>query len=128
MGSKTILMLDDDKHVLEICTIILETNGYNIAVSQTSHDIIEKVEEVLPDLILMDNWIPKIGGVEATRLLKNHPLYRDIPVIYLSANTDIETLAQRAGADSYLAKPFDLEDLEDRIAELLENPSPLRTC
>ncbi|MNV83979.1 CAI-1 autoinducer sensor kinase/phosphatase CqsS [compost metagenome] len=67
----------------------------------------------------MDNWIPKIGGVEATRLLKNHPLYRNIPVIYLSANTDIETLAQQAGADSYLAKPFDLEDLENRIAELL---------
>jgi len=67
----------------------------------------------------MDNWIPKIGGVEATRLLKNHPLYCNIPVIYLSANTDIETLAQQAGADSYLAKPFDLEDLENRIAELL---------
>ncbi|MDR0263895.1 MULTISPECIES: response regulator [unclassified Sphingobacterium] len=119
MSNKTILMLDDDKHVLEICTIILETNGYNMAVSETSHDIIEKVEEVRPDLILMDNWIPKIGGVEATRLLKNHPLYRNIPVIYLSANTDIETLAQQAGADSYLAKPFDLEDLENRIAELL---------
>jgi CheY-like chemotaxis protein len=112
-------MLDDDKHVLEICTIILETNGYRIAVSETSHDIIEKVEEVRPDLILMDNWIPKIGGIEATRLVKSHPLYRDIPVIYLSANTDIANLAQRAGADSYLAKPFNLEDLENRIAEFL---------
>lgn len=119
MPTKTILMLDDDKHVLEICTIILETNGYRIAVSETSHDIIEKVEEVRPDLILMDNWIPKIGGIQATRLVKSHPLYRDIPVIYLSANTDIANLAQRAGADSYLAKPFNLEDLENRIAEFL---------
>lgn len=112
-------MLDDDKHVLEICTIILETNGYTMKVSETSHDIIEKVEEVKPDLILMDNWIPKIGGVEATRLLKSHPTYKHIPVIYLSANTDIENLAKQAGADTYLAKPFNLEDLENMVAGLL---------
>ncbi|RKO70957.1 response regulator [Sphingobacterium puteale] len=119
MSNKTILMLDDDKHVLEVCTIILETIGYRIEVSETSHDIIEKVEEVQPDLILMDNWIPKIGGVAATRLLKSHPSFRDIPVIYLSANTDIQQLAKQAGADSYLAKPFDLEDLENMVADLL---------
>ncbi|VTR28808.1 Mycobacterial persistence regulator A [Sphingobacterium thalpophilum] len=112
-------MLDDDRHVLEICSIILETNGYHVEVSETSHDIIEKVEAVQPDLILMDNWIPKIGGIEATRLLKSHPTFRDIPVIYLSANTDIEQLALQAGADSYLAKPFNLEDLENMVADLL---------
>ena len=112
-------MLDDDRHVLEICSIILETNGYHVEVSETSHDIIEKVEAVQPDLILMDNWIPKIGGIEATRLLKSNPTFRDIPVIYLSANTDIEQLALQAGADSYLAKPFNLEDLENMVADLL---------
>ena len=112
-------MLDDDKHVLEICSIILEANGYTVKVSETSHDIIEKVEAVRPDLILMDNWIPKIGGVEATRLLKSHPIFHSIPVIYLSANTDIEQLASQAGADNYLAKPFNLEDLESMVAELL---------
>lgn len=112
-------MLDDDKHVLEVCTIILETIGYRVEVSETSHDILEKVEEVQPDLILMDNWIPKIGGMEATRLLKSHPTFRDIPVIYLSANTDIQQLAKQAGADNYLAKPFDLEDLENMVADLL---------
>ncbi|CAM3749620.1 response regulator [Sphingobacterium prati] len=112
-------MLDDDKHVLEVCTIILETIGYRVEVSETSHDILEKVKEVQPDLILMDNWIPKIGGMEATRLLKSHPTFRDIPVIYLSANTDIQQLAKQAGADNYLAKPFDLEDLENMVADLL---------
>ncbi|NPE45653.1 response regulator [Sphingobacterium prati] len=119
MSNKTILMLDDDKHVLEVCTIILETIGYRVEVSETSHDILEKVKEVQPDLILMDNWIPKIGGMEATRLLKSHPTFRDIPVIYLSANTDIQQLAKQAGADNYLAKPFDLEDLENMVADLL---------
>ena len=119
MSNKTILMLDDDKHVLEVCTIILETIGYRIEVSETSHDIIEKVEKVKPDLILMDNWIPKIGGIEATRLLKSHPSFRDIPVIYLSANTDIQLLAEEAGADNYLAKPFDLDRLLDTIYSLI---------
>ena len=67
-----ILILDDDISILEVITIIFEENGYQVQISETSHDIIQKVEDFRPDVILMDNWIPNIGGVEATRLLKNH--------------------------------------------------------
>ncbi|QQD11690.1 response regulator [Sphingobacterium sp. UDSM-2020] len=117
---KKILIFEDDVSILEIVTIILEDAGYHIAISETSHDIIEKVAELTPDLILMDNWIPDIGGKEATRLLKQHPLFQHIPVIYVTANSDIASLAADAGADDYLAKPFDLEDLENIVAKYLE--------
>ncbi|MNI59016.1 CAI-1 autoinducer sensor kinase/phosphatase CqsS [compost metagenome] len=89
--------------------------GFHVEVSETSHDIIQKVETTEPNLILMDNWIPNIGGVEATRLLKADDRFKHIPVIYVSANNDIESLAARAGADDFLSKPFDLDDLEDIV-------------
>lgn len=120
MGDKkTVLIFDDDSNILELCSIILEEAGYEIKTSETSHDIIQKVESYLPDVILMDNWIPDIGGIAATQLLKNHPEYKKIPVIYFSANNDIHVLAEKAGADKFLSKPFDLIALENMIEETL---------
>lgn len=115
MSDKKLLIFDDDATILEVVSIIFEDAGYIVKISQTSHDIIEKVEEFLPQLILMDNWIPNIGGLEATKLLKNHPLYSKIPVIYMTANNDISALAEEAKADDYIAKPFDLESLEEKV-------------
>lgn len=119
MKNKTILVFDDDKAILEIFTIVLESAGYNVQISATSHDIIEKVAKVNPDVVIMDNWIPDIGGVEATRLLKSHAEYKHIPVIYCSANNDVESLANRAGAETYLSKPFDLDDLEQKVEQVI---------
>jgi CheY-like chemotaxis protein len=110
---KTILIFDDDVNILELCSIILTECGYHVETSETSHDIIEKVTAVRPDAILMDNWIPEIGGIEATKLLKRNPEFKNIPVIYFSANNDIQMLAKEAGADAHIAKPFDLEELEN---------------
>ena len=120
MSKKKILIFDDDKTILEVITIIFEENGYQVEISETSHDIIEKVSSFKPDVILMDNWIPRIGGVEATKLLKNHEEFKSIPVIYVTANNDIVALAKEAQADDYVAKPFNLEDLEDKVAMFLQ--------
>ncbi|GAA4160086.1 response regulator [Chryseobacterium ginsenosidimutans] len=120
MSKKKILIFDDDTAILEVITIIFEENGYQVEISETSHDILEKVEQYRPDVILMDNWIPKIGGVEATKLLKNHEEFKNIPVIYVTANNDIVALAEEAQADDYVAKPFNLEDLEDKVAKYLQ--------
>ena len=118
---KKILIFDDDKSILEVISIVFEENGYKVEISETSHDIIQKVETFRPDVILMDNWIPNIGGVEATRLLKSYEEFRDIPVIYVTANNDIATLAQSAQADDYVAKPFNLEDLEEKVAKYMKD-------
>lgn len=114
-----ILIFDDDASILEVISIIFEENGYKVEISETSHDIIQKVEKFRPDVILMDNWIPNIGGVEATKLLKNHEEFKHIPVIYVTANNDIATLAESAQADDYVAKPFNLEDLEVKVAHYM---------
>ena len=116
---KKVLIFDDDENILELCSIILTECGYEVATSETSHDIIEKVSEMHPDAILMDNWIPDIGGIEATQMLKRDERFKNIPVIYFSANNDIKSLAEKAGADAYLAKPFDLDELENLIKTLI---------
>lgn len=117
MNKKRILIFDDDAAILEVITIIFEENGYDVKISETSHDILEKVAEYQPDIILMDNWIPRIGGVEATKLLKNSEEFNHIPVIYVTANNDIAALASEAQADDYVSKPFNLDDLEAMVAK-----------
>ena len=77
------------------------------------------VSEIKPDVILMDNWIPDTGGIVASRTIKSHEQFKNIPIVYFSANNDIKTLAQQDGADAFLAKPFDLEELEKIIDNLL---------
>ncbi|MBV8324882.1 response regulator [Chryseobacterium sp.] len=120
MNKKRILIFDDDTAILEVVTIIFEENGYDVKISETSHDILEKVAEYQPDVILMDNWIPKIGGVEATKLLKSSKEFNHIPVIYVTANNDIVALAAEARADDYVSKPFNLDDLEEIVAKHLK--------
>ncbi|PWN71935.1 response regulator [Chryseobacterium phosphatilyticum] len=117
MSKKKILIFDDDTAILEVVTIIFEENGYDVKISETSHDILEKVADYQPDVILMDNWIPKIGGVEATKLLKSTEEFKHIPVIYVTANNDIVALAAEAQADDYVSKPFNLDDLEEIVAK-----------
>lgn len=113
---KRILICDDDSDILSICQFILGEIGLEVHTRTDCNNIISVVDEVRPDVILMDNWIPDTGGIIATRILKQHPEFKKIPVIYFSANTDIKLLATEAGADSYLAKPFDISDLEKAIA------------
>ncbi|WP_313267973.1 response regulator [Epilithonimonas vandammei] len=121
MDKKKILIFDDDTTLLELISIIFKDGGYEVDISQTSHNILEKVSEFHPDIILMDNWIPNIGGIEATKLLKSNEQFRNIPVIYVTANNDIESLAESAKADDYVAKPFDLEELENKVAKYINN-------
>lgn len=114
------MIFDDDEDILSICSYILEEKGYTVYTYANCNDIIHKVAAVNPDVILMDNWIPDLGGVIATQKLKASDLLGKIPVIYFSATNDIQAIAEQAGADTYLAKPFDLEALETVINSFLK--------
>ncbi|MGV3686512.1 MAG: response regulator [Daejeonella sp.] len=113
---KRILICDDDEDILSICTYILEESGWNVHTRNHCKNIVETVEEIMPDIILMDNWIPDMGGIKATQAIKAAPALKHIPIIYFSANNDVKALARVAGADDFLAKPFDIEELEKIVA------------
>lgn len=116
---KKIIIFDDDEDILSICSYVLEEQGWEVHSFTNCNNIIDKVLPILPDVILMDNWIPDAGGIVATQTLKKTGTLKHIPVIYFSANSDIQMLANNAGAETYLAKPFDLEDLERVIKDVL---------
>ncbi len=118
---KRILILDDDTDILTICVFILEDLGWEVHTRTNCINILDTVSEVQPSVILMDNWIPETGGVVATRLIKGHNNFKNIPVIYFSANHDIKNLSEQAGADTYLEKPFDISHFEKKINYYLKN-------
>ena len=112
---RRILIFDDDVDILDILKYLLNEKDWDVHTRGTCNDLLETVGECNPDIILMDNWIPDTGGIIATQTLKKHDKFKDIPVIYFSANNDIQSLANEAGADCWLAKPFDLNDLENML-------------
>jgi two-component system cell cycle response regulator DivK len=109
---KTVLICDDDADILEVTKTILSLRGYTVETMMNTDDLIPKVESLKPSVILMDLWIPDIGGSEATRQLKANPNTNHIPVIIFSANNDIEKVAASVGANGFLRKPFEIADLE----------------
>ena len=109
---KRVLILDDDVDILQICTIVLRKKGFDVQTLTSSSQVVSEVKHYQPDVILMDNWIPGPGGIDATRLLKQAPETQDIPVILFSANSNISELAREANADYFLQKPFDITTLE----------------
>jgi CheY-like chemotaxis protein len=110
--NKRVLILDDDIDILQICTIVLKKKGFDVQTLNNSSQVVSQVRGYRPDVILMDNWIPGPGGIEATRLLKQDPATQDIPVIFFSANSNVTQLAREARADYFLQKPFDITELE----------------
>lgn len=108
---KCILIFDDDEQILCVCKIILEQQNYKVETRLSCENIIEDIYSTKPDLILLDLRIPEIGGENALSLVKNNRAYLNIPVILFSANTKVEEISERAHADGFIKKPFDIGSL-----------------
>ena len=118
---KCILILDDDLEILLICKIILEKLDYQVETRTRCDSIIKYINEVNPVMVLMDIWIPNMGGEKATKILKKNKATRNIPVILFSANSEIEEIYKRTNANGFLKKPFEIETLVKIVeANLLE--------
>lgn len=118
--AKKVFIFDDNLEILELCTEILEDLGFQVQTSPTTNKVEKQVQEFFPDLIFMDNWLPDISGIEATRLLKSNENLKHIPVVYFSANININQLAEQAGADDFIAKPFDINLFEEKVLKYIE--------
>lgn len=121
---KKVMIYDDDTDLLEVCSLILTAKNFEVIIKEKCTDILNDLQVHKPDVILMDNWIPDIGGVKATRLVKNSEKLRHIPVIFFSANNNVTELAAEAGADYALQKPFDITELEEMVANAIKKRYP----
>lgn len=121
---RKILAVDDDKDILEVLQFILEDSGFEVDVLADGTDMLDKIKQSKPDLILLDIMLGGLDGRDLCRDIKNNPDTRNIPVILLSATHDINYLKHQIGCpDAFVAKPFDIEQLLDAIHVRLEAAS-----
>ena len=117
---KKVMIYDDDTDLLEVCALILKSRNFEVVTRDRCSGILDDLNEHQPHVILMDNWIPDIGGVQAIHLIKASEKFNQIPVIFFSANNDISELATEAGADYFLQKPFDITELENIVVNAVK--------
>jgi two-component system cell cycle response regulator DivK len=114
-----VMIFDDDTDLLEVCSIVLRSKNFIVNGLNKCTDIVQDVKSFSPNVILMDNWIPDIGGVKAVQQLKANPELKSIPIIFFSANDRVEDLALEAGAEFFLQKPFEIEELETTVSKAI---------
>jgi DNA-binding response OmpR family regulator len=119
--SKTILIVDDEEHILQMLLMNMKTQGYRGLTALTGEEALDLAERELPDLILLDVMLPDLDGVEICRRLKADPKTGRIPVLMVSAKSESRDKINgfQGGADDYITKPFSLEELFLRIRAAL---------
>jgi len=127
MGAK-ILVVDDEPSLLRLTGYSLEIEGYEVITAQTGAEALKKVHTERPDLIVLDVMLPDMNGLEVCRQLRSSPEMVDLPIIMLSARTQVTDRVKglKSGADEYVTKPFDSDELVARIETLLERARRLR--
>ena len=120
MNSKKILVCDDDEGILDMVSFVLEDSGYEVIPEKNSMNVYNLIERENPDLLLLDLWMPVLSGDQVLKVLKSSPITKGLPVIVISASTEGQRIAEEAGASSFLAKPFDIDQLVDRVQTMLQ--------
>ncbi len=115
---KTIFVVENDTHILEIVTYILSERGYRVVPFQTEDGVFDRIAEDKPDAVLLDIIKPTEIGTELCRAIKEAETTRHIPVIILSTHPKAAVVKEIC-ADEVLAKPFDVDELIAAVDEHL---------
>jgi two-component system NtrC family response regulator len=118
--TSSILIVDDEKNMRFVIGRALSNAGHDVREATSGEDALKAFEEAIPDLIILDQRMPGMGGLATlAEIKKDHP---DLPVIMLTAHGNVESAVQamKAGATEYLTKPFDVEELKLTVARALK--------
>ena len=117
-----VLVVDDESDVTELLQYRLEQEGYRVATLNDPLGFVVKVREFEPDLMLLDIMMPELSGIQLCRIVRADPSMKDIPVIFLSARGEVEDRIKglEAGAEDYVSKPFNTNELMLRISKMLK--------
>lgn len=114
---RRLLVVDDDPDILEFLQIILQEEGYEVVTSDKGEYLEQLHNGGLPHLILVDVLLSGKDGREIVKTLKRQQETKHIPIIMFSAHPSAEETARQAGAEDFLAKPFDIDVLLTKIAQ-----------
>lgn len=105
-----VLIVDDDKTTVMLLQTLLELDGFEIKTVGRGSDVLSTVAEFEPDVILMDYHLSDMEGIDVLRDLRNHSEYAQLPVV-MASGLDVEEKVTAAGANMFLVKPFEPEEL-----------------
>lgn len=122
MDKKKILLVEDEKDLVETVTLRLEATGYEVISAYDGFVGLEKAKKEKPDLIILDLMLPKMDGYKICGLLKADTRYNKIPVIMFTARAQEQdkNMGREVGADAYITKPFEPGALLEKIRQLLK--------
>jgi signal transduction histidine kinase/CheY-like chemotaxis protein len=122
-NGESILIVDDDPAFLRMMETVLPREGYKVHVTERSTGVVEYAKKLEIDVIMLDLMMPEVDGYEACRRFKLDPETRHIPILIVSATggREVSRKVYKVGADDHLTKPFDQQDLLNRLYHLLEN-------
>jgi CheY-like chemotaxis protein len=110
MPLKKILVADDNSGIVDVMQIVLEHEGFEVITTMNGKNILKLCEQK-PDLIFLDVWMSGVDGNDICKQIKANADFKHIPVIIFSANRHTKEIAIDCGADGFLSKPFELNDL-----------------
>ena len=118
----TILVVDDDLGTRLCVSDYLEISGYSVVKAENGQQALDLLEKFQPHIIITDVAMPEMGGYELVKLVRSRPIFRLLPVIFLTAHTSTEEKVKgyQLGCDIYLPKPFELEELGAVVRSLLD--------
>ncbi len=120
MEKKTnILVVDDDSGIGEMLKTLLEFYGYEVTVTEKPDEAENLIEEHNVDLVILDMLISGVNGTDVCARLREHEPTADIPVLMMSALHDAGKKCKKAGANDFIAKPFEMDDLQEKINNIL---------
>jgi DNA-binding response OmpR family regulator len=117
--SHTILVLDDDPDISMMLKLMLEYKNYIVNTAEREEEMLALLNTVPTDLIIMDMLLSGVNGTDVCASLKQNPATNMIPVLMISAHPNAKEICLKSGADEFVAKPFDMHDILDRITSLL---------
>lgn len=125
-GKTKILIVDDEPINLDFFEVMLSNLGFEVVMAEDGEEALEKVASENPDLIILDNIMPRLSGWKVTRLLKtgeSYREYRDIPIIMFSAMDDVKDKIEgfELGVEDYITKPFNFSEVLARIRAVLRH-------
>ena len=121
MNSKKIIIVDDDISILDSLGIMLDFEGFEVNAFERGSEIFSYVESVSkPDIILLDMWLSGEDGRDICKKLKENEITKNIPVVMMSASRGLEHTAIQSGANAFIAKPFEIDEVVDKLHQLTE--------
>jgi len=125
-GKQKILIVDDEPDILELIEYNLKKEGYQVYSARNGQEAVAEAKKTLPDLIVLDIMMPKMDGIEACRIMRTMPEFKNTFMVFLTARSEeySEIAGFNVGADDYIAKPIKPRALVSRINAILRRNAP----